>query len=391
MISNTTRFMALFSGYTKAYGTYNARMLGGSGKQKPNHRKVDCPPTADTFKNHLNGQQPLGIYLLNDNEMVRFAAIDIDLYPFDHAKLARQLDKWELPFVVCNSKSGGAHVYVFFREPEDPARVIAELRKVSEALGYPDAEVFPKQIKRPTGGYGNYINLPFFSHSKLSYNCWYGSQQLGLDGFLDLAEPRLTNLAALSTSIAQAGLEPRDISEPPVNGHTIAGRNDFLFRFGCIVRDAVVDEAALLKMLQQKNRTATVSDHPNFGTEGPLPTNEVEQLCKSVVAQKQKERKSDVKQVIEELNMCHAHVMVGAKARIMHIKSDPLHGWKIHEFYALADFKSLYNNRKVYIDKQPKSAAELWLNHPNRRQYEGIIFDPSGTADRYYNLSKGSL
>ena len=118
MISNTTRFMALFSGYTKAYGTYNARMLGGSGKQKPNHRKVDCPPTADTFKNHLNGQQPLGIYLLDDNEMVRFAAIDIDLYPFDHAKLARQLDKWELPFVVCNSKSGGAHVYVFFREPE---------------------------------------------------------------------------------------------------------------------------------------------------------------------------------------------------------------------------------------------------------------------------------
>ena len=181
MTSNTTRFMALFSGYTKAYGTYNARMLSGSGKQKPNHRKVDSPPTADKFKNHLNGQQPLGIYLLDDNEMVRFAAIDIDLYPFDHAKLARQLDKWELPFVVCNSKSGGAHVYVFFREPEDPARVIAELRKVCEALGYPDAEVFPKQIKRPIGGYGNYINLPFFDHPKLSYNCWDGGQQLGLN------------------------------------------------------------------------------------------------------------------------------------------------------------------------------------------------------------------
>ena len=113
-LSDTERFMTLFSGYTRAYGTYDARMLRSPGKQKPTHRMVDSPPSIDTFKNHLNGQHPLGIYPLNDDEMVRFAAIDIDLYPFDHAKLARQLDEWELPFVVCNSKSGGAHVYVFF-------------------------------------------------------------------------------------------------------------------------------------------------------------------------------------------------------------------------------------------------------------------------------------
>jgi len=109
--------------------------------------------------------------------MVRFAAIDINLYPFDHAKLAKQLEEWELPFVVCNSKSGEAHVYVFFSEPEDPVRVIAELRKFSSALGHPDAEIFPKQAKRPLGGYGNYINLPFFAHPKLPYNCWDGDKR----------------------------------------------------------------------------------------------------------------------------------------------------------------------------------------------------------------------
>ena len=64
MDNNTKRFMTLFSGYTKAYGTYDARMLGGSGKQKPIYWKVDSTPTIDTFKNHLNGQHPLGIYLL---------------------------------------------------------------------------------------------------------------------------------------------------------------------------------------------------------------------------------------------------------------------------------------------------------------------------------------
>ena len=388
-LSDTERFRTLFSGYTRAYGTYDARMLGSLGKQKPMHRKVDSTPSADTVKNHLDGQCPLGIYLLDDDEMVRFAAIDIDVYPVEHAKISQQLKEWGLPFVVCNSKSGGAHAYVFFVKPEGPARVIAELRKVSEALGYPDAEVFPKQIKRPPGDYGNYINLPFFAHPKLCYNCWDGDQQLGLDRFLDLAESRLTNLAALSEAIAQADLVPRGVSIPPTTNHAISGRNDFLFRFGCSVQDAVEDQAALLAMLLQKNSVATQADHPNFGTAGPLPTDEVERLCESVIAQKEKEQKSGVKQVVDEFNKCHAHVMVGGKARILHIKTDPDHGWNIHEFYHQSDFKSHYANRKVPIGKHVKSAGDIWLNHPDRRSYEGVTFNPNGVSDGYYNLFQG--
>jgi len=388
-LSDTERFMTLFSGYTRAYGTYDARMLGSPGKQKPTHRMVDSTPSIDTFKNHLNGQHPLGIYPLNDDEMVRFAAIDIDLYPFDHAKLARQLDEWELPFVVCNSKSGGAHVYVFFSEPEDPVRVIAELQKVSAALGYPGAEIFPKQVKRPAGGYGNYINLPFFAHPKLTYNCWDGDQQLDLDGFVALAESRVTNLAALSAAIVQAKLDTKSVTIPPTTIHAIAGRNDFLFRFGCSVHDAVEDQAVLLAMLLQKNSVATEADHPNFGTAGPLPTDEVERLCESVIAQKEKEQKSGVKHVVDELNKCHAHVMMGGKARILHIKSDPDHGWNIHEFYQQADFKSHYANRKVSVGKQLKTVGELWLSHPERRSYEGVTFNPNGASEGYYNLFQG--
>ena len=79
MEDRTQRFMTLFSGYTKACGTYDARMLGGPGKQKPQHRMVDSNLSIDTIKNHLNGQQPVGIYPLNDDEKVRFAAIDIDV------------------------------------------------------------------------------------------------------------------------------------------------------------------------------------------------------------------------------------------------------------------------------------------------------------------------
>ena len=389
MEDNIQRFMALFSGYTKAYGTYDPRTLGMPGKQKPSYMKVDSLPTSERFEHHLKGNQPIGIYLLDDDEMVSFAAIDIDAYPIDHTKISHQLVKWGLPFVVCNSKSGGAHVYAFFEAAECPGPVIGELRKVSAALGYPDAEIFPKQEKRGENRYGNFINLPFFRHPKLSYSCWDGGQQLGLDAFLDLAESRVTNLAALSTSIAQAGLEPRCMLEPPVKGHTISGRNDFLFRFGCSVQDAVDSEAALLELLQKKNNTATASDHPNFGKAGPLPTNEVERLCKSVIAQKEKEQKSGVKYLVEELNKRHAHVMVGGKARILHIKTDPDHGWDIHEFYQQADFKSHYANRKVHDGKSIKTAGEIWLGHPDRRSYEGITFNPNGASESYYNLFQG--
>jgi putative DNA primase/helicase len=204
------RFKTLFSGFTKAFGTYDPNGLGGSGKHKPRQWKEDSPPCMERFESHLNGKKPVGIYPLDDDEMVRFAAIDIDVYPVEHSKISQQLNEWGLPFVVCNSKSDGAHAYVFFDQQEDPGCVIAELRKVSAALGYPNAEIFPKQVKRGAKGYASFINLPFFGHPKLSYNCWDGDEQLDLDGFLALAESRVTNLAALSAAIAKADLLNED-------------------------------------------------------------------------------------------------------------------------------------------------------------------------------------
>ncbi len=49
----------------------------------------------------------------------------------------------------------------FLKVPQNPAETIDVLKTIAEASGYPGVEVFPKQVKRPSGGYGNYINLPF--------------------------------------------------------------------------------------------------------------------------------------------------------------------------------------------------------------------------------------
>ena len=111
-------FQRLFTGYSGAYGTYDPRMLSERGKKKPAHRAIRSQCTAECYLDHLSGRQPLGVYLLDDDQMLRFAAIDIDVYPIDHANISVQLNELPLPMVVCSSKSGGAHIYVFSQGPK---------------------------------------------------------------------------------------------------------------------------------------------------------------------------------------------------------------------------------------------------------------------------------
>jgi Family of unknown function (DUF5906)/Primase C terminal 2 (PriCT-2) len=62
------------------------------------------------------------------------------------------------------------------------------------------------------------------------------------------------------------------------------------------------------------------------------------------------------------------------------------------------DFRRLYMNRRVQVGTNAagspivKTAADVWLNHPKRRQYlNGVVFDPSakGASDGVLNLWKG--
>ena len=390
-MSDALRFMGLFRGYSQAYGTYNPSGLGGEGKQKPKYSTEKSPATVQNFDEHLTGKQPIGIYPLDDNDRLSFAAIDIDRYPIDHAGISHELQNLKLPLVVCNSKSNGAHIYVFFRELEEPEIVISLLKRVSTYLVYPEAEIFPKQVKRPSGGYGSYINLPFFGHSSLSYSCWNGDKKLGLDGFLDLAESRLTSVLELEELINEAGLPEVSLSSEPQTEEAISasGRNDYLFRFGCELFRLIKDEATLIEQLKKKNLSATAKEHPNFETYGPLEVSEVSRICQSITNSTNTSRSTNVVQLVTELNQCHAHVMVGGKARILNIKKDPLQGWNVHDFSTTSDFRSLYANRRVIIGDKSRNAAEIWLKHPERLSYDGVTFDPTRKSNGYYNLYQG--
>ena len=65
-------------------------------------------------QDHLDGKTGVGAIPINEENKCKFGALDIDVYPLDHAALIKKLKQNKVPCVVCRSKSGGAHVFFFF-------------------------------------------------------------------------------------------------------------------------------------------------------------------------------------------------------------------------------------------------------------------------------------
>lgn len=146
------QFAALFAGRTDAYGT-------GQG------RWIKNPPTLDIYRNHLLGRGPgLGIAPLLDDGTVRFAAIDLDEPDFDAAfEMQGYLPG---PSFVESSRSGNAHVWVFFDAPIEAWIPRGILKEATLAAGKQHVEVFPKQDRLLPGMLGNYINLPYYGDTR---------------------------------------------------------------------------------------------------------------------------------------------------------------------------------------------------------------------------------
>lgn len=90
---------------------------------------------------------------------------------------------------------------------------------------------------------------------------------------------------------------------------------------------------------------------------------------------------------------------LGGKFRVCHeVNDDELNRFKLVA-QTKEDFASAYMNRMVTVGtKTTKSGAEIpqempagewWLRHANRRQYDRVVFKPSGEAPGEYNLWRG--
>jgi hypothetical protein len=164
------KFKQIFSGLTIAYGQYQPCDRGENGtKQKGTAFIVRKPVTDELWINHLGGQGPaLGIIPITENNDCRWGCIDIDEYDLDHVSLIKSIRNLKLPVVLCRSKSGGAHVFLFTKENIPASLMQSKLKQMALVLGYEGSEIFPKQteILVERGDTGNFLNLPYHNQMK---------------------------------------------------------------------------------------------------------------------------------------------------------------------------------------------------------------------------------
>tara|TARA_A100001391_G_scaffold33113_3_gene17863 strand:- start:2879 stop:4417 length:1539 start_codon:yes stop_codon:yes gene_type:complete len=158
-------FATIFRGLEEAFGTYEINSTKANGKQTGQAKIVRESRTEAHWEGHLSGKgASVGIIPINADNNCVWGCVDIDQYNFNHKELIDKIREKKLPLVVCRSKSGGAHVFLFANDWM-PAKDMQEvLRHIASALGYSGSEIFPKQVKLQLdrGDVGNFLNMPYY-------------------------------------------------------------------------------------------------------------------------------------------------------------------------------------------------------------------------------------
>jgi hypothetical protein len=159
-------FKEIFKGLERAHGVTKVGQSNGDGTKVQGKSFIKREPVTDElWLKHLQGTESLGIIPINDNNQCRWGCIDIDSYAgFDHKKLVNKISSLDLPLIVCRSKSGGAHVFLFTSNYVSAKLMQSKLTQIKAVLGYSGSEVFPKQTElKSEDDTGNFLNLPYFN------------------------------------------------------------------------------------------------------------------------------------------------------------------------------------------------------------------------------------
>ena len=279
----TEKFKNIFEGLKIAYGQYQKGDVAANGdKQKGKAFIVRKNVSDDLWEKHLQGEGPaLGIIPIREDNTCRWGCIDIDSYNLDHSSLIQSIRNLNLPLIVCRSKSGGAHVFLFTKEFISAALMQSTLKKIAKVLGYEGSEIFPKQteILVERGDTGNFLNLPYYNETKgLRYAFDDKGEAASLESFYSMYD----QYACTEAQVKEIKIEEKKIEEPFPSGPPClnklastgfgeGSRNNALFNIAVYYKQAHPDSwedkivEANLKYMEPK-----------------LSNSEVQQLIKSV-------------------------------------------------------------------------------------------------------------
>jgi hypothetical protein len=207
------QFMNIFVGFEYAHGQHELKEADAGGKVKGIAKTVAGPAPRAAYEVHLRGEgTSLGLIPIMMDNCCFFGAIDVDIQgevklnePIE--QLEKRIRELELPLVVCRSKSGGAHLYLFGAQPISAKILQSKLAEFASLLGYGGCEVFPKQVMRVNeNDRGNWINISMYGalsdDGTNRYAIRNGKAIKSLEGFISYAESmRITQQALASVSV----------------------------------------------------------------------------------------------------------------------------------------------------------------------------------------------
>lgn len=246
------KFMAIFEGLKEAHGYFKIEKTNANGKNTGKAGILREPQTVHLWESHLSGQgNGLGIIPINEDNCCKWGCIDIDQYPLDHKILIEKIRFLKLPLVVCRSKSGGAHLFLFSKEWVEAKDMQKSLQHMSAALGYGESEIFPKQVKLhlDRGDVGNFLNLPYYNAEEgLRYAFLDDGTSATLEEFIGLYETYVQTPEELMRIQVTGGGETELMADGPPCLQILCrmkisegGRNNGLFNIGVYLRKAYPD------------------------------------------------------------------------------------------------------------------------------------------------------
>lgn len=252
MSSPVELFTELFRGNTSAHGVHIPEKTATEGEKAKGQSFTKTEPvTPELYQRHCEGTYSLGIIPIDQNNNVRFMAIDVDIYPLDPKRFCLLIDRYKLPLTCFRSKSGGLHAYCFFSADASATKALDYLHMLRHLLRIPaDAETFPKQRRLTAKQKGNWINLPYQGGNEtVRYAYGPEGQKLGFEEAMNWCYNRRTTLKGLENCVNSLPFAPAPPciqaifmnNEASVNNRN---RNIFLFNAAAYLKSRYKDEFA---------------------------------------------------------------------------------------------------------------------------------------------------
>lgn len=382
------------------------------GKQGVSYREANRSVHLSDWEAHLAGTQMLAVALHCDNGDVQVSIVDDDRYRAGDPRVALDhVADLKLPLYVSLTKSRGVHFTAFHDRPISMDAHVEFVESVARLLGFhSNYETIPHP--RQPHSRPQVVNLPYAGHQRGESGFFRPKgtndyEVIPLHEFLDQVQ-RVT--AADRQRLAGEDIQDQgkgrqyamrilDRFKRRIADEAPGGRNKMIHGAAWYMGRMVARGWVLEQLVEDELLKAAVqagwdnSDKPP-GRNSSNPRFKTHNTIHRGVTRGMKDPHPDIDDgIIErmdaifELNSTYAVVVTGGRTSVL--RELPNSHYEPFDLMSPVSFREWMSNRYVTVEDKSVPLAKYWLNHPERRQYNSIVFAPGDEDVDGYNLWRG--